>query len=140
MRPLIINSFYFPHFKAALMLFEVRSLFEVLGYVMDTSTLDIVLNHTPCGISVTQTKHTHIHVSQNHTIWGGRVEKPPALIPCCLAYFLLYQTLETRRSLSVSCCIAPVTFSLYFAGLQNSSDTCDRDWYNKEQVSTMITL
>ena len=65
----------------------------------------------------------------------------PLLIPCCLAYFLLYQTLETRRSLSVSCCIAPVTFSLYFAGLQNSSDTCDRDWYNKEQeqASTMIT-
>ena len=31
-RPLIINSFYFPHFKAALMLFEVRSLFGVLGY------------------------------------------------------------------------------------------------------------
>ena len=32
-RPLIINSFYFPHFKAALMLFEVRSLLEVLGYL-----------------------------------------------------------------------------------------------------------
>ena len=32
-RPLIINSFYFPQFKAALMLFEVRCLFEVLGYV-----------------------------------------------------------------------------------------------------------
>ena len=32
-RPLIINSFYFPHFKAALMLFEVRSFFEILGYL-----------------------------------------------------------------------------------------------------------
>ena len=32
-RPLIINSFYFPHFKAALMLFKVRSLFGVLGYL-----------------------------------------------------------------------------------------------------------
>ena len=32
-RPLIINSFYFPHFKAALMLFKVRSLFGVLGYI-----------------------------------------------------------------------------------------------------------
>ena len=103
------------------------------------TTIDIVLNHTPCG-TLSDQAHTH-HVSQNHTIWGGRVEKPPALIPCCLAYFLLYQTLETRRSLSVSCCIAPVTFSLYFAGLQNSSDTCDRDWYNKEQeqASTMTT-
>ena len=33
-RPLIINSFYFPHFKAALMLFKVRSLFGVLGYMV----------------------------------------------------------------------------------------------------------
>ena len=32
-RPLIINSFFSLHFKAALMLFEVRSLLEVLGYV-----------------------------------------------------------------------------------------------------------
>ena len=31
-RPLIINSFFSLHFKAALMLFEVRSLLEVLGY------------------------------------------------------------------------------------------------------------
>ena len=32
-RPLIINSFFSLHFKAALMLFEVRSLLEVLGYI-----------------------------------------------------------------------------------------------------------
>ena len=32
LRPLIINSFFPLHFKAALMLFEVRSLLEVLGY------------------------------------------------------------------------------------------------------------
>ena len=29
--------------------------------------IDTVLNHTPCGISIIQTKHTNIHVSQNHT-------------------------------------------------------------------------
>ena len=32
-RPLIINSFFSLHFKAALMLFKVRSLLEVLGYI-----------------------------------------------------------------------------------------------------------
>ena len=40
-RPLIINSFYFPHFKAALMLFEVCSLFEVLGYIFQNANQNI---------------------------------------------------------------------------------------------------
>ena len=35
-RPLIINSFFSLHFKAALMLFEVRSLLEVLGYLKES--------------------------------------------------------------------------------------------------------
>ena len=41
-RPLIINSFFSLHFKAALMLFEVRSLLEVLGY----STIALPLSLT----------------------------------------------------------------------------------------------
>ena len=40
-RPLIINSFFSLHFKAALMLFEVRSLLEVLGYTKYTKAITI---------------------------------------------------------------------------------------------------
>ena len=58
-RPLIINSFYFPHFKAALMLFKVRSLFGVLGYTKKIEngqfdlTFDVICWGLPgfCSIS-----------------------------------------------------------------------------------------
>ena len=107
--------------------------------------------------------HTHSHSRhsfKSHTVWysvrpsthtsritkshhlgreGREAPSTDTMLPC------LFSVVPNSRDPAIIdhllLKIAPVTFSLYFAGLQNSSDTCDRDWYNKEQeqASTMIT-